>query len=128
MLHLRCVDTKGNDPKCPVYDRVAVPLHTGYAQKGAALLRPDVVHNDLPLVGHAKVLEAKVAHALLQLQDLGPRVPLQDEGFQEAQFGPVLGSHVVATVIRVQLGCRGTWFASTRTLKAWGDVTSWTSW
>ena len=57
-LHLRRAETKGNDPKGSMCGYMAVPVHTYCVQKSEALIRPNDVHNVLPLVGHAKVLEA----------------------------------------------------------------------
>ena len=127
MIYLRRADIKGLGHKGPMCGYVVVPAHTASAWKGGALFRPNDAHDTLSLVGHANVLEAKVARSLLQFQDLGPRVYFQDEGFHGAQLGPVLDGHVVVHCDQGAVRAPDhIWFASMRPLRVWGNVTSWT--
>ena len=105
---------------------VWLSLHTQIVPGSEARFRTYDAHDALPLVGHVEVLEAEVAYVLLRLEDLGLRVHLQYGGFHGAQLGLVLGGNVVVHCDQVQAGRQTTWFASTRPLTAWGDVTSWT--
>ena len=95
VLHLRRANAKGHRAERAVSRRVRIAADGRAARQGESLLGTDDVHDALPLVGHAKVLEAEVLHVLLELEDLRAGGGLLDEGLHGDEVGPIGGRDVV---------------------------------
>ena len=89
MLDLGSANPKRHGPKGTVRGRVAVATNGRAARQRESLLGSDDVDDALPLVGHSKILEAKVGDVLLQLQHLGAGGGLLNEGLDRDEVGAV---------------------------------------
>ena len=68
--------TEGEGAEGAVGGGVRVAADAGRAGQREALLRPDDVHDALPLVRHAEVEQVEGLHVLLELHHLRPRLRL----------------------------------------------------
>ena len=95
VLHLRRANAKGHRAERAVSRRVRIAADGRAARQRESLLGTDDVDDALPLVGHAKVLEAEILHVLLELEDLRAGGGLLDEGLDGNEVGPIGGGDVV---------------------------------
>ena len=95
MLHFRGANAKRHGSKGTVRRRVGISTHSRTAGQGKTLLGTDNVDNALPFIGHAKVLESKVGHVLLELEDLSPAGGLLDEALDRNELRAIRRRDVV---------------------------------